>query len=236
MKKNLLAVLAFAFFSANAQTVDEVIQKYAAAMGGLDAFNAVKTVKMTGKVYVEGLELPLTIQIINGKAMRNDVEVMEQSITNSYKDGKGWKINPLAGVDSATEVSGTELTEFKSQCLLANQLMDYKARGHQVELLGQEDVDSLKTYKIKFTNKDDSKVTTYFITVADNRLLKFNIKNEKPGEESEIENYLSDLKDFNGLKFAMTRTQKVNGQVTQEVKISSIEFNITIDEKIFDKQ
>ena len=45
-------------------------------MGGLEAFNAVKTAKMTGTVSVQGMDLPLTIQIINGKAIRNDVDVM----------------------------------------------------------------------------------------------------------------------------------------------------------------
>src|SRR5690349_12342931 len=102
MKKILFAILSFAFISANAQTADDVIQKYTAAMGGLNAFNALKTAKMTGNVSAQGMDLPLTIQIINGRAMRSDVSVMGQSITNSYKDGKGWKINPFAGVSTAT--------------------------------------------------------------------------------------------------------------------------------------
>jgi hypothetical protein len=234
MKKLFFAILSFAFISAHAQTADEIIQKYTKAVGGLDAFNAVKTIKMTGNVSAQGMDLPLTIQIINGKAMRNDVEVMGQSITNSYKDGKGWKVNPLAGVTSPTEVTGTELSDFKNQSMLANQLMDYKARGHQVELQGQEDVDGVKAYKIKLTNKDDSKITTYFISTTDNMLIKYIATREMQGQEFEVENYLSDMKDFNGLKFAMTRSVKVEGQVLQEIKLLSIEFNVAIDEKIFD--
>ncbi|MGB3163189.1 MAG: hypothetical protein WBA96_06650, partial [Chitinophagaceae bacterium] len=73
MKKLLVTVLSFAIVSAHAQTVDEVIQKYASAMGGLDAFNKVTTAKFTGTLTTQGNVLPLTTQIINGKAMRTDV-------------------------------------------------------------------------------------------------------------------------------------------------------------------
>jgi hypothetical protein len=119
MKKILFAALCFAFISANAQTVDEIIQKYATAIGGLSGFSAIKTMKMTGKVSIQGMDLPLTVQIINGKAIRNDVEVTGQSIINCYKDGKGWKINPLAGIATATDMTEAELSDFKTQSTVA---------------------------------------------------------------------------------------------------------------------
>ena len=236
MKKILFAILSFAFVAAHAQTADDIIQKYSKATGGLSAFNAIKTMKMTGIVTTQGMDLPLTVQIINGKAVRNDVEVMGQSIINSYKDGKGWKINPFAGATTATDMTPEELVDFKSQTMISNQLMDYKARGHKVELLGQEDVEGIKTNKIKLTNKDDNKVSTYFISVADNTLIKSISPRAIQGQEMDVETFFSDIKDFNGLKFPMTRTQKIQGQVFQEIKMSSIDFNVAIDEKVFDKQ
>ena len=235
MKKILCAILSFAFVSANAQTADDIIQKYSKAMGGLAAFNAIKTMKTTGTITTQGVDLTLTSQIINGKAVRSDVQAMGQSVINSYKDGKGWKINPFAGVTTITDMTPEELIDFKSQSMIANQLMDYKARGHKVELQGQEDVEGAKTYKIKLTNKDDNKVTTYFISVTDNTIVKSVSTRQLQGQDIEIETFYSDIKDFNGLKFPMVRTQKMQGQVFQEIKIATIEFNVPIDEKIFDK-
>ena len=235
MKKILFAILSFAFVSANAQTADDVIQKYSKAMGGLAAFKAIKTMKTTGTITTQGVDLALTSQIINGKAVRTDVQAMGQSVINAYKDGKGWKINPFAGVTTVTDMTPEELIDFKSQSMIASQLMDYKARGHKVELQGQEDVEAIKTYKIKLTNKDDNKVTTYFISVADNTIIKSVSTRQIQGQEIEIETFYSDIKDFNGLKFPMLRTQKMQGQVFQEIKIANIEFNVTVDEKIFNK-
>ena len=229
-------LVSFAFISTNAQTADEVIQKYTKAMGGLSAFNAIKTMRMTGTVKVQGMELPITVQVINGKASRTDVDAMGQMVIKSYKDGKGWKIDPFSGAPTATDMTSDELVEAKGQTMIASQLMDYKARGHKVELLGQEDVEGIKCYKIKLTNKDDNKVTTYFISVADNMLIKSVMTRNMQGQEMEVENYSSDLKEYNGIKFPLTRTQKVQGQVLQEVKMTLVELNVAIDEKVFDKQ
>ena len=63
MKRLLVAVLSLVFLSAQAQTADEVISKYSAAMGGLDAFNNVKSAKMTGIATLQGMyrSIPLPL-------------------------------------------------------------------------------------------------------------------------------------------------------------------------------
>ncbi len=233
MKKFLLTLFSFAAVAAYAQTADEVIQKYSTALGGLDAFNKVTSAKMTGNVTTQGMVLPVTSQIINNKAVRTDIEIMGQSIVNVYNNGTGWKINPYAGAETATEVTGTELKEFKAQSSLVNHLMDYKNRGHQVELAGQEDVEGVKCFKLKLTNKDDGKVTNYFISTGDYLLIKSVGKRDMQGQEVDVETFYSDFKDVGGLKFAMTRIQKIMGQVFQEIKLDKIELNVPVDENIF---
>lgn len=235
MKKIFVGFLTFVSLFASAQTAEEIVQKYAAAMGGLDAFKKVQTAKITGSVTVQGMDLPLTVQIINGRAFRTDVEVMEQAVVNSYKDGKGWKINPFGGAETATDVEGTELIDFKAQANLASQLMDYKSLGHSIELLGQEDVEGVKTHKIKLTAKEDGRVSNYFISVADNLPVKVSSKREIQGNETEVETFFSNLKEFAGLKFFMSRDQKMAGQTMQSINYSNIELNVPVDEKIFNK-
>jgi hypothetical protein len=234
MKKLFFALLGLACVSANAQTVDEVIQKYSANLGGLEAFNKVKTAKITATYNTQGMDLPMTIQIINGKAARTDVEAMGSAVIRCYKDGKAWTQNPFAGTATPTEVTGTEVANYKSQSFLASGLMDYKARGHQVELLGQEDVEGIKTYKVKLTSKDDGKVTTYYISTKDYTMIKSATDQEMQGQTVTVETFYSDLKDFSGIKFFMTRTQKMNGETFITTTFTNIELDVTIDEKIFD--
>ena len=56
------------------------------------------------------------------------------------------------------------------------------------------------------------------------------------GQELEVETIYSNVKEFGGVKFTMTRTQSVEGQVFQEIKLEKVELDVTIDEKVFDKQ
>jgi len=235
MKKLLFTVLNFAIISVHAQTADEVIQKYTVNMGGLDAFNKISSAKMTGTYSVQGNDLGLTVQVLNGKGMRSDIDAMGQSVTSVYFNGKGWKVNPFAGITTPTDVTGTELNDFKAQSYLSNQLMDYIARGHQVELEGKETIEGIETYKIKLTNKDDSRVTTYFISTKDNTLIKSVTSRDIQGQPTDVESWYSDLKEINGVKFFMTRDSKMNGEVFQTIKYDKIELNVTIDEKVFEK-
>lgn len=237
MKKILLALSIFAFVTTHAQTADEVVQKYTNAHGGLDAFNKVKTAKMTGTLTTQGMELPVISQIINGRAVRTDVQVeaANTSVITSIIDGKGWKQNQFAGTPDPTDVEGTELTELKAQTMMASGLMDYKNRGHKIELLGQEDVNGKKAFKIKLTNKDDGKQTTYFIDATNYTLLKSVTTREIQGESKDIESTYADIKEIGGLKFYMTRSQFLDGEELQTLNYSSIELNVPIDEKIFAK-
>lgn len=234
MKKLFTAVLCFAMVAAYSQSADEVIQKLSANMGGLEAFNKITSVKFSGTYTTQGNDFPLTTQVINGKAMRTDIDIMGQSVTNCYANGKGWKVNAFAGAPSPTEVTGNELNELKTQSYLSSQLMDYKARGHQVELQGEETVEGVKTYKIKLTNKDDGKVTSYFISQTDNTLIKSVTARQIQGQDMDVETYYSDLKEFGGAKFFMSRDSRIDGQVFQSVKYEKIELNVAIDEKIFE--
>lgn len=233
MKKLLVSLSLLIAINAVAQSVDEIVQKYSANMGGLDAFNKITSAKITGIYSVQGNDFPLSIQIINGKAMRTDVDINGQPVTNCYSDGKGWKINPFAGAPDPTEVTGTELNDFKVQSSLSTSLMDYKARGHKVELIGEDNIQGIKAFKIKLTTKEDGKETFYYISQVDYSLIKSVSTREIQGQEVEVESYYSDPKEINGVKFFMTRNSEIEGQVFQTIKFEKIELNVPIDEKIF---
>ncbi|MBC7948203.1 MAG: hypothetical protein H7Y42_10020 [Chitinophagaceae bacterium] len=234
MKKILFILSSFIALTAGAQTAEEIIQKYSANIGGLEGYTKAKTAKLSGTISVQGNELPITVQIVNGKSVRSDIDAMGTMIISVYNNGKGWKQNPFAGATTPTDVTGGELNELKSQSFLAPSLMDYKGRGHQVELLGQEDVEGTKAFKLKLTNKDDTKVTTYYIRTSDYLVIKSETERDMGGQSMVVETWYSDLKEVEGLKFFTTRTMKAGGQEFQAIKFDSIVLNGSVDEKIFD--
>jgi opacity protein-like surface antigen len=233
MKRIVFALAALISLAANAQTAEEIVGKYSAALGGLDAFNKVSSAKMTGTLSQASMDMQVTTQVVNNKAFRTDVEVMGYQIINVYNNGTGWKQNHFAGVETPTEITGAELIDAKAQASLVNHLMDYKNRGHKIETAGQEDVEGIKCFRINLLNKDDNKTTNYYISTADYTLIKSITPREMQGQTVDVETFYSNFKEINGLKFAMTRTQKVMGQLFIEIKLDKIELNVPVDEKIF---
>jgi hypothetical protein len=232
-------ILFFLFFVipaiSYAQTAEEVVEKYSRAVGGLDSFSRVKTAKITGTSKLAGQEFPMTAYVINGKAMRAEIDVMGQMVINAYTNGTGWMVNPLAGSPTPSNVEGSLLEDFKLQSYLASQLMNYKVLGGKIEYRGQEKVDGVDTHKIMFT-ASDGRVTYYNITVSDALLLRATSNKEMMGQVMEIETWFSDYKTVNGLKFAMAKDTKIAGEVFQSLITKSIELNVPIDEKIFKKE
>jgi len=235
MKKLVLLPLLLVFFTSPAQTVEDIIAKFTAAMGGIEKFRDVKTVSMTGKIKQQGMLLPVNIRIINGKAVRTDVDVQGVKIIEAYKNGKGWKINPLSGNSGIIEPTAAELNSFKSQTQISGKLMDYKARGNKVELTGTETVEGIKTHKIKLTAGVDSSVIFYYIMDTNSLILKTTEKRKIGGQELDIEIFLSDFREVGGMKFAFSQMQKTGGKIFMELVMESIEIDKVIDEKIFDR-
>ena len=234
MKKLFLLAFVALSLAASAQTVDEVIAKYSEAIGGLDKFKALKSAKMSGNITVQGMELPITIQVLNNKAVRTDVEVMGTQVISAYQEGKGWKQNEFAGAPEPTDMTADEMADAKSQTQLINNLADYKTNGGKVELQGKEKVGETEAFKILFTSKE-GKATTYYISSADYSLLKSVSTNEVMGQSMVVETYYSEPKLIDGLKFYMVRNSKIDGEDFQNIVFNNIELNVAVDEKIFNK-
>jgi hypothetical protein len=233
MKKLLLLCILFPQILI-AQTADEIIQKYSAAMGGLDPVNKIQTAKISGTLISQGQKFPITISIVNGKSMRTDANVNGQVVSNVYDKGKGWKVNPFESITTPTEVTAPDdLALLKVQSSLANNLMDYKKRGHTVEFLGKETIESIITNKIKLTSKDDGKTTIFYIGADDNKLLRSDSKQKIQGNEYDAETWYSDFKTYQGLVFSTRFIRKIQAKVFQEVTYEKIELNVPIDDSIF---
>ena len=94
-------------------------------------------------------------------------------------------------------------------------------------------MDGITVQKLKLTSKEDGRITTYYINAATSLVHKSVTKREMQGQEFDFETYYSDYKEFGGIKFAMSRSQKVEGQVVQEMNMEKVELNAAIDESIF---
>ena len=75
MKKLFIPILMVASLigssiSTKAQTADEIVDKYIAAIGGKDNWKKVQSMKVDGAIQVQGLEIPYTVNAVHMKGSR----------------------------------------------------------------------------------------------------------------------------------------------------------------------
>ncbi len=209
---------------AQAQTADEVVNKYIDALGGKEKLASLKSVRLSGNMSIQGNDIAITVTKLHMKGMRMDISVMGTENYQIITPGKGVSFMPVQGMASPTDMPEEQAKAAQSQLDVQSALLDYKEKGTAVEFLGAEGND----FKLKVTFKTGVS-TTYFIGKTDYRLNKTVSKRNINGEEMEIENTYTNYKQVDGFWFAFTSTSSVQG----ETNYDKIEVNIPVDENIF---
>ncbi|HLF82620.1 MAG TPA: hypothetical protein VI837_00435 [Blastocatellia bacterium] len=217
---------------ASAQTIDELIKKSLDAQGGIEKLKAVRSIKITGKIIQQGIEIPITIQQKRPAMVRVDVTFQGKTQTAAYDGESGWKTNPFQGSPDPEKIAGDELKELQEQSDMDGPLVDYKAKGHTVELIGKEDMEGTPVYKLKLTLKNGD-VRNIYLDAENSLGLKVNLKRKTPGGEIEADQYVGNYKQVNGLMMAFSIETKISGQTANQIVFDKVEMGIPIDDSVF---
>lgn len=214
--------------SAQAQTADDIIDKYINALGGKAKLVTLNSVKMTGSLNVQGTDVAVTITKLHNVGVRSDFEVMGTSNYQIIAVNKGVTFMPVQGMSSPTDMTEDQIKAGQTQLDVQSVLLDYKTKGTTVELAGTEKIGDEDNYKLKITFKNGV-VTNYFIGSKNFRLNKSSGKRNVNGEDVEVETTYTNYKqNADGYWFAYT-----NGTMQGEINFDKIETNIKVEESIF---
>jgi hypothetical protein len=212
-----------------AQTVDEVIDKYIAAIGGKSNLLGLKTVKVTGSISVQGYDVSIETSISHNIGYRLDINVpgMEAGF-RIFTPSKGWEYLPFQGQSSPVDLTTEQVNEAQSTLDLQGALLNYKEKGHSVELQGKEPVDGSDCFKLKITYKS-GRTAFWFIDATTYYRVKTITYRTREGQEVEFATTYSDFrKTPEGLVFSYAQVAP-----TGPTTVSSIEINKPMDESLF---
>jgi hypothetical protein len=215
-------------FAAKAQTADDIIGKYADAIGGKDKLAQIKSVYTEATVTAMGSENPASTTVLVGKGYLSQIEFNGSKITQCVTDKGGWSINPFAGSSDATAMPDEQYQASKDELWVGGSLLNYAALGGKAELLGKDG----NNYKIKVTVGTSEK--TYFIDTDTYLLTKVTQTVTAQGQTTDVTTTLSDYKKTD---FGFVAANKVDidlGQFQLSFKAKTITINKDIDPKIFD--
>src|SRR5262245_14350964 len=224
----LMAVPAFA------QTADEVIAKNMEARGGLDKIKAIKASRTTGKMVMgQGFEAPFVMMEKRPRQTRMEFSFQGMTGVQAYDGKNGWAIMPFMGKKEPEAVPADQNKMMEEQADMDGPLVDYKTKGHKVELLGKEQVEGADAYKLKLTMKSGKTRTIYLD--ADSYLeIKMEAKRVVRGAEVEGETTYGDYKEESGLMVPHTVESSVKGAPGKQTLIfEKFESNPDLPDSLF---
>ncbi len=215
-----------------AQTVDEVIAKSLEARGGLDKLKAIQAIRMTGKMSMGPMELPMVIEMKRPASFRADITVQGTLAVQAYDGTTAWGISPM-GTGQAEALPAEAAREMADQADMDGPLVDYKAKGHQVELLGKEKVEGSDAYKLKVTKKDGD-VEYYFLDAESYLPVRVEAKRTVRGTEIEGESTIGDYKEAGGFLWPYSIQNAAKGRPEKHnLTVEKIEVNPALDDARF---
>jgi len=227
----LAAAICLAPLSVRAQTLDEIIGMNLKAKGGLETIKATTTVRMTGRMVARdgsGNEVKGTMTMLAKRPnmMRREAMVGGEKIVNAFDGTSLWM---AVGTNPPQEAPGPQAAYAKQDAEFDSVFVDYKAKGHTIQLVGTEKLDGKPAFHLKVT-KRGGPAQDYYLD-ADTGLERKITMAVDQGPLVVTE--LSDYRTVEGRMVPFATRQLVNGQQASLVTIDKVEFNLPIDDSLF---
>lgn len=219
--------------AASAQSVDDIIKKNIEARGGLEKIKAITTARMTGTATLgPGLQAAALLQFKRPHSIRFEFTIQGKAVIQATDGTTAWQVNPFTGTSDAEAMSADDAKDLNEDSDLDGALVDYKAKGNTVELIGKEDFEGSEVYKLKVTHKDGDIDYTY-IDAGSFLELKQTTKRTQQGKEIEVDSFPGNYKAVNGVLMPYSLEVKANGQTQFQVTFDTIEVNKPIEDAVF---
>ena len=187
--------------TAPSPTVDEIVASYVAARGGLKKLRSLQTLRQEGRINAgAGRDGLVTREIKRPGRIRFEFTV--QGVTGVFaSDGQhGWKVNPFDGEMGPQPLPDEVVLEASEQADIDGPLVDWRSKGHRVELAGREVVDGRETYKLTLTLKSGGVLSSY-IDVKTRFLVRTEATRQVRGRPVRMETTFGDYRKSGGILF-----------------------------------
>jgi len=230
------ALMVLAASNALAYTAEELAAKNIEAKGGLDKLNAIQSLRLSGKLRVNGgtIELDFVTLTKRPGSVRYEAQLQGLTQVQAYDGTQAWQINPFQGRKDPEKLSADDAKGLGEDAAdFAGPLVDYKAKGYKLDYLGTEDVDGTEAHKLRVTraNGDLTYVyldPDYFLEIRTiNRRIEHGVPNET------VTDY-GDYEKVNGVYFPFAQETGPKGSSDrQKVQFDKAEANLSADDALF---
>ena len=229
----LLAALSAACSSPS--PVDEIVASHLAARGGKERLKALHSIRESGTATAKGGRVARVVREIKRPGMFR-LEFSHQGTKSVFAhDGStGWQVAPLQGQHEpqamAAEVDAAGGVDQRD---IEGPLVDWREKGHLVELVGREQLPGGEAFKLKVTLKGGT-VRYDYVDVATRQVVRADVPRILKGRPVVLETTFSDFRDEGGLVFPhVLETHVKDRPQAVRIVVKKVEINPDLDDARF---
>jgi hypothetical protein len=215
-----------------AQTLDEIVAKHLAVRGS--GIAAVESLRMTGKARGPGGREALLVREAK-RPGRIRLEFTAQGLTGVYAcDGeRGWQVSPFDGELSPRPMSPEGVHLAMEQSDIGGPLVDWKAKGYRVDLVGRVSLAGREAWKLKVTLRNGDVRHLYLDTESYLHVLT-EATREVDGRRVEMQTTFGDYRRTDGILFPHAIEVGVKGRPGRlSIVVGEVEVNPRLDDARF---
>ncbi len=214
-------------------TLDKILENYYNAIGGLESWSNLQTLKFTGTMRAMGTKIKADAVYKRPNQCRLDFRVKNIHMIESYDGTTPWTKNPLIGIPKPVELKGEQASKILKTCDFDGPLINYKDKGHELEYLGPKDVDDRVAYAIKVKFKD-ADTDTYFLDTETFLPIMVKGTTKINGVVSNVTTRVENYLETGDVVIPYHYEFEVSGsRGTEVLDIKSVQLNSEVDESIF---
>jgi len=213
----------------NAQTLDEIVKKYT-EVNKLDHVASLKTIKITAKLSMMGMEMPMVMWMKNPDKIKSVTTVNGQDMIQVFDGEKGYTVSPMTGSTEPVEMTPDQIKQTVRSNMFQNSMANYLKKG-QLTLAGEDKVNDKPAYKIKATIEGGT-VIDMFIDKSSYFLIKTSTTASQGGMTVVVDSYPSDYTETNGVMIPMKTTTSAQG-MDIVINFTKVEVDVPMEDSVF---
>ena len=215
--------------------VDEIIASNLEARGGKGRIEALQSIRATGTATASGGRVArVTYEIKRPSLFR--LEFSSQGTKSVFAhDGEiGWQVAPAQGLfEPQPTTPETDQGFGADERDIEGPLVDWRDKGHLVELVGREMLEGGEAFKLQVTLKDGS-VRYDYIDVQSRQIVRSDLPRMIRGEDVVLVDTFSDFRDVGGLVFPHLIESHVKDRPEAiRIEVENIELDPDLDDARF---
>ena len=233
--KPLLLLCALLAACAPPSAVDEIIASHLVARGGKQRIQALRSIRHTGTATASGGRVAHVVREVKRPNLFR-LEFSSQGTTSVFaNDGEtGWQVAPLQGVfEPQTVAPEADSAGDVDQRDIEGPLVDWREKGHVVELVGRETLPSGEAFKLKLTLAGGA-IRYDYIDVMSRQVVRSDVTRTVRGRQVLLRNTFSDFREVGGIVFPhLIETRAEDRPETITIEVETIELDPDLDDARF---